>query len=94
MSTDTAVAILYIVAGSLVVLAIHFLPTWFAGRRNAEHYWWIFAANLFLGWTIIGWVAVLIWALNARSRQPQPASIGFFPGDRRTGIVAMNGMVE
>jgi hypothetical protein len=25
----------------------------------------IFAANLFMGWTFIGWVGTLVWALNS-----------------------------
>lgn len=51
-----------------VGLLIYFIPT-IAGRkkRNANA---IFALNLLLGWTVLGWVAALVWALT--SEQPLP----------------------
>lgn len=52
----------------LIGLPLFFTPTLIAGRRQAEHYWWIALANLLAGGTGAGWVVVLIWALNARPR--------------------------
>lgn len=46
-----------------MLVILHFLPSviaFFRGKHNAVA---IFALNLFLGWTIIGWVGALIWAL-------------------------------
>lgn len=46
----------------LVVLMVYFLPTIgaIAGqKRNAPA---VFILNLFLGWTLIGWVVALVWA--------------------------------
>jgi hypothetical protein len=53
-----------ILAGIVVfgALVLYFLPTVIAGRRNAAQHGGIFAVNLFFGWTIIGWIAALIWA--------------------------------
>jgi Superinfection immunity protein len=46
---------------ALLGLAIYFLPSWVGRRkRNATA---IFALNLLLGWTFIGWVSALVWAL-------------------------------
>lgn len=43
-------------------LAIYFLPTMIGLRkRNAGA---IFALNLLLGWTLVGWVVSLVWALT------------------------------
>lgn len=28
----------------------------------------VFVLNLFLGWTLVGWVAALVWAVNNDSR--------------------------
>lgn len=45
----------------LVVVVLYFLPTivgW--NKRNAGA---IFVLNLLLGWTFIGWVVALVWAL-------------------------------
>jgi len=47
---------------------IHFLPTMIAGSRHAANFWWIFVINLFFGWTLIGWVIALVWALQDRPR--------------------------
>lgn len=45
-----------------VLTCIYFIPSIVAKQR--EHYdtWTIFIANLFLGWTFLGWVIALIWA--------------------------------
>ena len=55
-----------------VVLAIiHFLP-WLEAlckaKRNSAA---IGALNLFLGWTVIGWIAALIWALAEDAPEPR-----------------------
>jgi len=52
----------------LPFLLLFFIPTFIAGRRRAEHYWWIALSNLVVGGTGVGWVVVLIWALHS---QPQ-----------------------
>jgi hypothetical protein len=42
-------------------VVIYFVPSfWAMGKRNSGA---IFALNLFLGWTFIGWVGALIWAI-------------------------------
>jgi hypothetical protein len=48
--------------------AIHFLPTIIAALRHSRNVVPIFLVNLFLGWTIIGWIAALIWALVSEPR--------------------------
>lgn len=53
--------------GALGILAVilYFLPTicgWRKDNRGA-----IFALNLFLGWTVIGWVAAFVWALTVEA---------------------------
>ena len=49
----------------LILIAIgivfYFIPSMVAqGHRNAGA---IFALNFFLGWTIVGWVGALVWAI-------------------------------
>jgi len=49
----------------LVAFVLYFLPSivgW--DKRNAGG---IIVLNLFLGWTLIGWVAALIWAVSSDS---------------------------
>jgi Superinfection immunity protein len=52
---------------ALLVLILYFLPTIIAHMRDVKAYAQIFFVNLFLGWTLIGWVAVLIWSFWAKS---------------------------
>lgn len=41
---------------------IYFLPFYIASFRNHENSVAIFILNSFLGWTLLGWVASLVWA--------------------------------
>jgi type VI protein secretion system component VasK len=50
-------------------LLLYFLPTIVAsGRKRATA---IAALNLLLGWTFLGWVVALVWAL-AEDYRPEP----------------------
>ncbi len=44
-------------------LGLYFLPTIIAVSANRKNKVAIFALNLFLGWTFIGWVGSLVWSL-------------------------------
>jgi len=46
----------------------YFLPTIIAFARKKDNAGGVFALNLFLGWTFIGWIASLIWALSSNNR--------------------------
>ncbi|MDW2775261.1 superinfection immunity protein [Pseudomonas sp. BEA3.1] len=46
------------------VPALYLLPTFEAWIRKKSNLQSIAVLNLFLGWTIIGWVAALIWAFK------------------------------
>lgn len=52
-------AIVFVGIGS----SIYVLPSFIAGIRNSSHYTTILLINLFGGWTGLGWLAVLIWAI-------------------------------
>jgi len=52
----------FIGLGFALCMALYFLPTiigWH--KRNAGG---IFVLNLLLGWTLVGWVVALVWALT------------------------------
>jgi hypothetical protein len=53
---------LLVITCSLVFIGISFLPAIVAFRRGHEYRWPIFIVNLFLGWTLIGYVVALVWA--------------------------------
>jgi hypothetical protein len=52
----------------LPLLALHFLPAIIAGARHVRNFGWILLVNLFLGWTVVGWVIALIWAFRDEPR--------------------------
>ncbi len=60
--------ILVIILIAVVAFVIHFLPVFVAGSRHAKNFWWIFLINFFFGWTLIGWVIALVWALQDEPR--------------------------
>ncbi len=49
------------------VLLIYFLPTLVA--YDLANRGQIFILNLFLGWTLLGWVIALIWACKPRDNK-------------------------
>jgi len=57
------------VIGSLLFLGLYFVPTIVASVHHHHNTLAIGALNLLLGWTVIGWIAALIWALTAVQRQ-------------------------
>ena len=44
------------------LIGIYFLPSWLSSSRGHPNQGSIFILNLFLGWTLLGWVLALIWA--------------------------------
>ncbi len=60
------------VVWSVALLAIsiigYFLPTLIAVLRRHHNTLAIFATNVLLGWTFIGWVIAFIWSLTAKRK--------------------------
>jgi Superinfection immunity protein/zinc-ribbon domain len=48
----------------LVVVVPYFLPTIIAMVRKKRNAGAVAALNFFLGWTVVGWIVALIWALT------------------------------
>ena len=51
---------------------VYFLPAFIAYRREHRHTAAITALTLCLGWTFVGWVVALVWALRAPDPAPGP----------------------
>ena len=45
-----------------IVVLMYFYPAMDAFEKGAKHRDAIFCLNLFLGWTIIGWIVALVWS--------------------------------
>jgi hypothetical protein len=50
---------------------MYFLPSIIALARSKRDLLSIFLLNLFLGWTVIGWIVCLVWA----AKQDVPAMV-------------------
>ena len=48
--------------GIVITLVIYFIPTICASEK--KNFASIFALNVLLGWTIIGWIVALVWGLS------------------------------
>jgi len=55
--------IIVIIAG----LAVYFLPTIIGWKKKSSE--GILLLNLFLGWTFLGWLGALIWAVSSETEQ-------------------------
>jgi hypothetical protein len=54
---------------ALVIIIVYFLPA--AAAWNKQSFGSVLALNFFLGWTFVGWVVALAWAL----KDPEPKKV-------------------
>lgn len=67
---DNGVGILVL----LVLALLYFAPALVAERRKHRQVAAITVLNLFLGWTVIGWVVALVWAFVVSERVSAPVT--------------------
>ncbi len=48
-----------------LLIAVYLLPSIIAGWRKHQSGAAICALNILTGWTVIGWIAALVWSLTA-----------------------------
>lgn len=53
-----------------ILFCIYVAPAFVAAMRRHQQVGAILALNLLLGWTLVGWVAALVWALVKPETQP------------------------
>jgi hypothetical protein len=54
------------------IATAYFIPTAIAAARKNPNLAGIFALNLFLGWTFLGFVGAVVWALQSPDAGPPP----------------------
>jgi hypothetical protein len=54
----------------LVGIVLYFIPTIIAVARGHHNAGAIAVLNILLGWTVLGWIAALVWAATAVERRP------------------------
>lgn len=60
-STNPIMAVAYLA----IAFIVYFLPSFIASNRKHHNSAPIFLLNLVLGWSVIGWVAALLWSISA-----------------------------
>jgi uncharacterized membrane protein YqaE (UPF0057 family) len=75
IGSTTKEVVMLSLLGLVLAVVVYFLPTMVAVRF--EHPYWgaIALLNLLLGWTILGWIAALVWAFV--QERPQRVAPGF-----------------
>ena len=63
------------------LLCLYLIPWFVAAQRENPRWPWILALNLTLGWTGVGWLAALYWALQEPPPSP-PAGLRVIQGGR------------
>lgn len=54
------ILLIFVVVG----IVLYFLPTEIAYMRGRINKGAIFCLNFFLGWTFVGWVVAMVWAVK------------------------------
>jgi hypothetical protein len=53
----------------IAMIVVYMLPTVISALRLSRNMLAIFFLNLLLGWTFVGWVVALVWAVLPGSRR-------------------------
>lgn len=53
----------------LIIVIPYFLPAIIAFSKNRHNKSAVLILNIFLGWTFIGWVVALVWAVSNKNTQ-------------------------
>jgi hypothetical protein len=70
----TTELIVFVLAVLGVLTVLYFLPTIIAVKRQKANVTPIVLVDLLLGWTVIGWIVALIWALSTQVVDKEPAT--------------------
>lgn len=62
-----------------VVTGLYLLPWLIAVVRGKSNVWSIFAVNLLLGWTVVGWIVALVMSVSAHQSLGPVQLVGYAP---------------
>lgn len=69
MSGSNSIFIVASILGPVIFLGMYFLPSIVGFVRKRDNLTAIAVLNTLLGWTLIGWVVSLVWALSNNAQQ-------------------------
>jgi Na+/H+-dicarboxylate symporter len=61
---DSPIHLMIVLVLLLIFCVPYFIPSIIAYRRRKANRVAILAVNILLGWTFVGWVVALVWALK------------------------------
>jgi hypothetical protein len=70
---DSPIHLLIILTVFVFLAVPYFIPTIIAYRKRKANRAAILAINVLLGWTFVGWVVALVWALKVDAVDQQRA---------------------
>lgn len=53
-----------VLAIAIAAIALYFVPSLVAASRKHNNSGAIAVLNIFLGWTVLGWIVALIWSMT------------------------------
>jgi hypothetical protein len=68
---------------AFLMLALYFFPTIIALIRRKPNAGAILVLNFFLGWTFIGWIVALVWAVSGNPEPQQVIINNHMPAERQ-----------
>ncbi|WP_078593752.1 superinfection immunity protein [Evansella clarkii] len=60
---------LFLIILFIIGIGVYFAPSIVAYVRKKDNLAAILVLNIFLGWSLIGWVVALVWALTVKNEQ-------------------------
>ena len=72
MNADQAIGVLKVALTATALAVTYCLPMLVATRYRHPRRRTIATLNVLLGWTLLGWVAALAWAMKRRRRHGRP----------------------
>lgn len=65
-------SVIFIIILIILGIVAYFLPAIIADQRKHKQRMSICVLNLLLGWTVIGWVISIVWAVSANVEEKKP----------------------
>jgi ABC-type sugar transport system permease subunit len=78
---------IFFIVTIILAICFYFLPTTIVSIRHLEHGTGIFRVNFLFGWTVLGWIAALIWEGRGESNY-SIAGVGRAKGKRSRAAIS------
>jgi hypothetical protein len=66
-----SLGVLFLIGAGIVATIVYFVPSIIAFRTDKANKIPILIVNFVFGWSLLGWIVALVWALSKGEAQPQ-----------------------